>query len=98
MQPLLQATLRAVSTTASLRQSTAALEYIARCFVAGELLEPPEPDGEEEASAADRALVGALRPGVVVAVEGDAGTCDVKLADGTPLQGVAAAKVLALHA
>ena len=61
-QPLLQATLRAVSTTASLRQSTAALEYIARCFVAGELLEPPEPDGEEEAAAwsAENTLSGYL--------------------------------------
>ena len=46
----------------------------------------------------DVAHEGALRPGEVVAVDGDAGTCDVKLADGTPLQGVAAAKVLALHA
>ena len=34
----------------------------------------------------------------IVAVDGDAGTCDVKLADGTPLQGVAASQVLALHA
>ena len=61
-QPLLQATLRAVSTTASLRQPTAALEYIARSFVAGELLEPPEPDGEEEASAwsAENTLSGYL--------------------------------------
>ena len=61
-QPLLQATLRAVSTTASLRQSSAALEYIARCFVAGELLEPPEPDGEEEAAAwsAENTLSGYL--------------------------------------
>ena len=46
----------------------------------------------------DVAHEGALRPGEVVAVDGGAGTCDVKLADGTPLQGVAAAKVLALHA
>ena len=46
----------------------------------------------------DVAHEGALRPGEVVAVDGDAGTCDVKLADGTPLQGVAAAQVLALHA
>ena len=46
----------------------------------------------------DVAHEGALRPGEVVAVDGDAGTCDVKLADGTPLQGVAASQVLALHA
>ena len=47
-----------------------------------------------------RIMAGLLAPdeGEVVAVDGDAGTCDVKLADGTPLQGVAASQVLALHA
>ena len=45
----------------------------------------------------DVAHEGALRPGEVVAVDGDAGTCDVTLADGTPLQGVAATAVLALR-
>ena len=45
----------------------------------------------------DVAHNGALRPGEVTAVAADANTCDVRLSDGTLLEGVAAAVVLALH-